>query len=51
MPVLAVLAFVSFLLAFFDAKLGSIDFVILGLIFLSAHFAFSGYVSRWTRRA
>lgn len=39
----AILAFLSFLLALFDADLGNINFVELGLLFVAAHLVAWGF--------
>jgi hypothetical protein len=49
---LALLALVAFLLALFHVNLGSIDLVVLGLVFIAAHLLFGGgfYPAVPTRR-
>lgn len=49
---LAVLALVCFILAFFNVSLGDLDLVTLGLAFVAAHLAFGIPLSpgRWGRR-
>lgn len=45
----AILAVVCFLLALFHAHIGDIDLVVLGLVFLAAHFIWSPALP-WSRR-
>jgi hypothetical protein len=39
----ALLALISFILALFDAPLGSLDMVTLGLVFVALHLLFGGW--------
>jgi hypothetical protein len=43
------LAFLSFLLALFDVAIGSVDLVVLGLLFLAAWAAVTSPVVPWRR--
>jgi hypothetical protein len=40
----ALLAALCFVLALFHVKLGTVDLVVLGLLFISLHLAFGGFV-------
>jgi hypothetical protein len=48
---LAVLALLCFVLALFNAELGDVNFVELGLAFVAAHLAFGVPLVFWRRNA
>ena len=45
----ALCALISFVLALFDVELGSIDFVVLGFVFVAAHLLLGGGWTPWRR--